>query len=391
MSDHPNAPLGAPWPGPQAPPAPVADPLPEPVPEPAPPLWRRWRPLGLAAGLVVLLVLAGFTVTHYATRPGPPPPKAAGPPFDVGAAYRKVRPGVASIDATVGLGGEVASGTGIVLSPDGVVLTNNHVVEGSVVVKATLSGGRSYDASVLGYDRAHDLAVLKLSGADGLTPATLGDSGQVKPADQVLAVGNAVGTGAAPSSAVGRVTGLGRSITAYDENTGAGETLQGLIQTDADILSGYSGGPLADPAGRVIGVDTAAGAGYEFDAGERPHEGFAIPITPAADIARQIVDGKESGTVHIGPSAFVGLTVNDGANGSGALIKSLVAGSPAAKAGLEADLLVVSVNDEPVGSAATLVAIMDRHHPGDQLKITLAGLGGAQASVTVVAGSGPAG
>ncbi|MBB4688975.1 S1C family serine protease [Amycolatopsis jiangsuensis] len=387
MSDNPNAPLGAPWSGQQT----VAPaPVPASDPEPVSPPRRPWRGLALAAGLVVLLALAGFTVTHYATQPDPRP-KPPAEPFDISGVYAKVRPGVAVIDTVLGLGAGVASGTGIVLSPDGVVLTNNHVVEGTVAIRAVLAGGRVHDATVLGYDRTHDLAVIKLADASGLATATLGDSGQTGPGDPVLGVGNAGGTGGEPSSAPGKVTALGRSIVAYDESTGAGETLHGLIQTDADVRSGDSGGPLADTAGRVIGVNTAAGTGYELEGSDRPHESFAIPITPAAAIAQQIVAGKASETVHIGPSAFVGLTVNDGGNGSGAMIASLVAGGPAAKAGLKADLLVVAVDDQPIGSAAELVAVLDRHHPGDRLKITVSGQGGAQASVTVTASDGPAG
>ncbi|MFF0147845.1 S1-C subfamily serine protease [Amycolatopsis sulphurea] len=388
MSENPNAPLGAPWPRPQqvAPPAPAPESAPQPTPPPSP--QRRWRIVALVAGLVVLLGLTGFTITRYVLRQ-PPPPKPPSQPFDIGGAYARVRPGVANVEAVLATGQGVASGTGIVLGADGLVLTNNHVVEGSIVVRVTLAGGRVHDAKVLGYDRSHDLAVLKLAGVSGLPTATLGDSGQVKPGDYVLGVGNAGGQGGEPASAVGRVTALGRSIVARDAETGATETLHDLIQTDAPVRQGDSGGPLTDTAGRVIGVNVAGSAGYAVEKGE--HESYTIPITPAAEIAGQIAAGKESGSIHIGPSAYLGMTVNETADGAGAMIQALVQKGPADEAGLKAGLLVVGVGDQPVRSAADLIAQMDRHHPGETLKFTITGQGGQQATVSVQAASGPIG
>ncbi|MFI5611101.1 S1C family serine protease [Amycolatopsis sp. NPDC051903] len=395
MSDNTGAPLGAPW---AQQPSPVPPPRPrEPPPEPEKPKKRPLRAVLLAVGLVVLLGLVGVAVGHYAWGPKTPPApakvvSAPPPPFDVAAAVAKVSPAVVNIDVELGLEGGGAAGTGIVLSPDGLVLTNNHVVEGATAMHVTdVGNGHGYDATVLGYDRSHDIALLKLAGASGLATATLGDSNAVRVGDGVVAIGNAGGVGGPPSASPGRITRLGRQVTAADEVTGATETLHDLIQVDADVQSGDSGGPLADPRGRVIGVDTAANAGYVFDEGLRPHEGFAIPIAQAADIAQRIRDGKASDTVHIGPSAFLGLTVVDAGNGSGALIKSLVAGGPAAKLGLKANLLVVGIDDKPVTSATALIAVLDTHHPGDRLRVTVAGQGGKTATVTLVPASGPIG
>ncbi|MDT8911832.1 S1C family serine protease [Amycolatopsis sp. PS_44_ISF1] len=389
-----DGPLGAPWARHSRPVA-VAAPLPAaPGAGEAAPRRRRWHGLGIAAVVVLLAVLAGVAVEHYRSPAAPPPaPASAGPAgIDVAAVAAKVGPSLVNIEVKLGLDGGGAAGTGIVLSADGLVLTNNHVVEGAVEVRAVDAGrGRPYPAAVLGYDRSHDIAVLKLDGASGMTPAQLGDSAKVLVGAGVVGLGNAGGLGGKPVVSPGRVTALGQSITASDETTGATETLTGLIQVDADIRSGDSGGSLADSQGRVIGVDTASGAGYQFDEGQRPHEGYAIPINQAAAIAAEIVAGRASSTVHIGPSAFLGLTVVDGGNGSGALIKSLVAGGPAAKIGLKPDLLVVAIDGQPVGSATALITIMDTHHPGDQLKVTVAGGGGRQATATVVPDRGPVG
>ncbi|MEV0070518.1 MULTISPECIES: S1C family serine protease [unclassified Amycolatopsis] len=396
MSQNTDAPLGAPWAHQQQEALPqVAAPPPNPQEPP-----KRKRPLRavlISLGLVVLLALVGVAVGHYAWGPKTPPappaaPVRAQPAFDVASVVAKVSPAVVDIDVELGLEGGGAAGTGIVLSDDGLVLTNNHVVEGATSMHVTdVGNGRGYDATVLGYDRSHDIALLKLKDASGLVTATLGESGAVKIGDGVVAIGNAGGLGGPPSASPGKVTALGRQVTAADEITGATETLTGLLQVDADIQSGDSGGPLADTQGHVIGVDTAANAGYVFDEGLRPHEGFAIPITTAADIAKRILEGKASDTIHIGPSAFVGLTVVDGGNGTGALIKSVVAGGPAAKLGLKANLLVVGIDDKPVTSATALIALMDTHHPGDKLRVTVAGQGGKTATVTLVPVSGPIG
>ncbi|MEV6901227.1 S1C family serine protease [Amycolatopsis sp. NPDC051372] len=396
MSQNTDAPLDAPWAHQQQEALPQV-PAPPQNPQEPPKRKRPLRAVLISLGLVVLLALVGVAVGHYAWGPKTPPapPVAqvrAQPAFDVASVVAKVSPAVVDIDVELGLEGGGAAGTGIVLSDDGLVLTNNHVVEGATSMHVTdVGNGRGYDATVLGYDRSHDIALLKLKDASGLVTASLGESGAVKIGDGVVAIGNAGGLGGPPSASPGKVTALGRQVTAADEITGATETLTGLLQVDADIQSGDSGGPLADEQGRVIGVDTAANAGYVFDEGLRPHEGFAIPIATATDIAHHILAGQSSETIHIGPSAFVGLTVVDGGNGTGALIKSVVAGGPAAKLGLKANLLVVGIDDKPVTSATALIALMDTHHPGDKLRVTVAGQGGKTATVTLVPVSGPIG
>ncbi|MFF0147822.1 S1-C subfamily serine protease [Amycolatopsis sulphurea] len=363
----------------------------------------------------------------------------------------KVDPGLVDVNTELGYQGAAAAGTGIVLTSDGEVLTNNHVVEGATSIKVTdIGNGRTYTASVLGYDRSHDVAVLKLANASGLTTETLGDSSKVTVGDAVVGIGNAGGTGGDPAVASGRVTALGQSITASDESSGSSEQLTGLIQVDANIQSGDSGGPLVNANGQVIGMDTAASAGYQFNGsqgglgqggfgqgqggygqgglgqgngglgqdgpgnssqgnssqngsdGTTGQQGFAIPINQAVSVAHQIVGGTSSSTVHIGQTAFLGVSVSDGGGrpgqgqgrsttGQGAVIQSVLTGGPAANAGLSAGEVITALNGRTVDSATALTTLMDQHHPGDNLTLTVLDSSGQQHSVTVTPVQGPVG
>jgi S1-C subfamily serine protease len=192
------------------------------------------------------------------------------------------------VDINVGLNGSgSAAGTGIVLTSTGEVLTNNHVIEDATTIKAVdVGNGRTYTATVVGADKADDLAVLQLQGASRLQKVRTGDSSKVAVRDYVTAVGNAGGAGGIPSAAVGFVTALNQSITAQDEVTGASEQLSGLIQIDAAVQAGDSGGPLISANGDVIAIDTASATGFQFQYGTS--EGFAIPIDKALLVAKQI-------------------------------------------------------------------------------------------------------
>lgn len=192
------------------------------------------------------------------------------------------------VDINVGLNGSgSAAGTGIVLTSTGEVLTNNHVIEDATTIKAVdVGNGRTYTATVVGADKADDLAVLQLQGAARLQKVRTGDSSKVAVRDYVTAVGNAGGAGGIPSAAVGFVTALNQSITAQDEVTGASEQLSGLIQIDAAVQAGDSGGPLISANGDVIAIDTASATGFQFQYGTS--EGFAIPIDKALLVAKQI-------------------------------------------------------------------------------------------------------
>jgi S1-C subfamily serine protease len=175
------------------------------------------------------------------------------------------------------------SGTGIVLTDSGELLTNTHVINGAVGISATdVGNGETYTAQIIGTDQSEDLAVLQLVGADGLQTAALGDSDSVFPGEGVVAVGNAHGVGGMPSYAGGSVTALQRHILEEDDADGWSVALDGLIETNAQILPGDSGGPLVDGNGDVVGVDTAI-----LDSAPG---GFAIPIDEALEVADEIVD-----------------------------------------------------------------------------------------------------
>jgi S1-C subfamily serine protease len=282
-----------------------------------------------------------------------------------------------------------AAGTGMVLSSSGEVLTNNHVIRGATAIKVVLPGsGRSYTAKVLGYSVSKDVAVLEASGASNLKTVSFGNSSTVRVGQAVTATGNAGGTGTLTSSS-GRVTALARAITVGDDG-GGGQRLTGLVETSAELEPGDSGGPLFNAAHKVIGMNTAASVGYVFR-GTRDADGYAIPINSAITIATQIEAGKPSATVHVGPTAFLGVSVgSDDLGGTGAVVAGIVPGGAAAAAGLTAGDVITSVDGRAVSSSATLRAALLLEKPGARVAVTyLDATTGASQTVSVTLGSGP--
>ena len=216
----------------------------------------------LAAGLAVAVVLLFFTPASGSSLPGSgavpaPAPSAAPLARSQQDIVNKVKPGLVLINTTLQYDSEAAAGTGMVINADGLVLTNNHVIEDSTKITATVtSTGKTYPARVVGYDQTGDVALIQLQNASGLTTVPIGNSSSVKAGEAVVAMGNAEGQGTITATA-GHVTALNQTITASDEaGSTTSETLYGMIQTNADIVPGDSGGPLASSAG-VIGMDTA--------------------------------------------------------------------------------------------------------------------------------------
>src|ERR1700689_4988427 len=202
-----------------------------------------------------------------------------------------VEPGVVDISSSLNYVGGTAQATGMVISKNGLVLTNNHVIDDTTGLTATLvSSGKKYSAKWLGYDKTDDVSVIQLVGASGLTTVPRGNSASVKVNTQVVAIGNAEGAGGKPAVVAGDITNLDQTITASDD-LGGSETLHDMLQTNADIVEGDSGGPLSTVNGKVIGMDTAASTA---SVGSQTTTGFAIPIDRALNIAHQIVDGKAS-------------------------------------------------------------------------------------------------
>ena len=280
----------------------------------------------------------------------------------------------------------------MVLTATGEILTNNHVVAGATRIMVTVvSSGRSYTASVVGTDAANDVAVLQLKGASGLTVIPVGNSDQVTEGDAIAAIGNAGGQGGTPSVSTGTVVGLDRQITASDENGSSAETLTGMIQVDANVVPGDSGGPLASAEGKVIGMDTAASAGRsQMDASTT--EGFAIPINRALKIAAQLEarggnssssSGSSSSGSSSGSSAqgFLGVQVES--SGSGAAVVGVQSASPAASAGLAAGDTIVALGSTSVQSADDLVTALAAHGPGEKVTVQWVTSSGGQAHATV--------
>jgi S1-C subfamily serine protease len=322
----------------------------------------------------------------------------------------KVDPGLVDVVSTLGYQNGEAAGTGQVLTSTGEVLTNNHVIDGATSVKVRdVGNGRTYTAKVVGYNKTKDVAVLQMQNASGLQTVSLSSAG-VQAGQKVVAVGNALGKGGTPSVATGQVTATGKTITASDEDAGNAEQLHGLIQTNAGIQPGDSGGPLLNTAGDVVGMNTAASSNISTTAfgsqSQQPAtQAFAIPIAEATSIASQIVAGQASATVHIGATAFLGVEVSpasaaggfggfgngDGSSASGgATVAGVVNGSAAAQAGLAQGDVITSVAGHTIASSTDVSSALAAHHPGDKISLSWTDQSGQSQTATVTLGSGPA-
>ena len=301
------------------------------------------------------------------------------------AAPSGTKAGVVIVNTRLAYSGGAGAGSGIVLTSSGTVLTNNHVIRGAGSIRVTVaSTGRTYIATVAGYSVSKDIALLRLRNAQGLQTVQTGNSNTVEVGDRVTAVGNASGTGLSTKN--GKVTGLGQSITVSDDGTPV--RLTGLIETTTSLRPGDSGGPLLS-GGRVIGIDAAASGGFHFrDSGQ----GYAIPINRALKIAGQIEAGRRSSTVHVGPTAFLGVALrrasDDGEDVSGAIVERVAPGSPADRAGIGANDVITSLAGKRVSSLASLKRLVLQASPGQTVRITWIdpSRGKTSASVRLVAG-----
>jgi len=381
----------------------------------------------IGAGLAVLLLLF-FSPASGGSLPGgdavPSPAPSAAP---LGQSQQdivnKVRPGVVIINTTLQYDGEEAAGTGMVLNPGGLVLTNNHVIEDSTSITATAPATRkTYTARIVGYDKTGDIALIQLQDASGLATVPVGNSARVTTGQQVVAMGNAEGQNSI-STAPGQVTALDQTITASDDaGSTSSEMLHGTIQTNADIVPGDSGGPLSASTG-VIGMDTA---GSDADA-QQAATGFAIPINTALSVARQIAAGRASAVVAIGYPAFLGIFTGSGSASnpqeqaqqeqqqqgsgggsscstsnadvsapsdvapvsSGALVDGTICGSPADKAGLTGGSVITAVNGQATASPDQLSAVLARFHPGDTISVAWVSPSGQRTTSSIQLTAGP--
>ena len=341
--------------------------------------------------LAVLTLLAGVVAAPAPATPIPAPRA----PLDQSALLSQVVPGLVDINTTLSYQGAVGAGTGILLSPDGEVLTNNHVIEGATEITAvSLANSRTYPVDVVGFDRASDIALVRLRGATGLPTAILGTSSTLAVGDPIAAIGNSNGSSAPPSYAPGTVTEIGASVRASDESGGGARELYDLIRVAAEIRPGDSGGPLVNGVGQVVGVNVAATLTYRMG-GVTGGEGFAIPIDRALGIANQIRSGVISDSIHLGDTAFIGVGIADSSPMSrgpaGAVVRQVLPGTPAGQIGLFSGDVITAVDGIPINSAEDLSNVMDQRRPGDIIMLTWIDRAGIPRSAPLVLAKGPVG
>ena len=343
--------------------------------------WRAALIGGVAGAVVGALVAGGIVAVAVGDDGGTTgtgasavvvrPSDRIGHSSDIAPILRAAIPAVVAIVDDGGPDAGGAAGTGFVISSDGVIVTNDHVVAGAHEIQAVFSDGTTRVATVVGRNAPSDLAVVKVD-AENLPTIALGDSERVQVGDDVVAIGNALALQGGLTVTRGIISGLHREV-----GTNTGSTLEDVLQTDAAINPGNSGGPLVDAQGRVIGINTAI-----IDPVSAQNVGFAIPISNAKVIIDQLRQGRQPAllgvqTVDVDQARLDGNTVSVD---TGAYVQAVTSGSPAARAGIRQGDVVVALDGTSIDGPAALGAAVRRHKPGDDVEIDL-DRGGA--SVTV--------
>jgi putative serine protease PepD len=339
---------------------------------------------GAGAGLYSAVAPAKTkTVVMNTTTVDHSQPASASSGLSINAIYQRTYQGVVDITVSTtqslspfgggGSGGSSqAEGSGFVYDKRGDIITNQHVVDGATSITVKFWNGKTYKAHLVGSDSSTDLAVVRVDAPSSLLhPLTLGDSSSVQVGDGVIAIGSPFGLEETVTSGI--VSALHRTMDAPNNYT-----ISDSIQTDAPINHGNSGGPLIDSAGRVIGVN----AQIQSDSGGNDGVGFAIPANTVKSVVSQIAAGKT--VAH----AYLGVSIRPSTSPQGAALASVVAGTPAAKAGLKVGDVVVRLGDRTIASPDDLSRIIDAKKPGDSLSVTYV-RSGKQHTVTLKLGTRP--
>ena len=406
---------------PEQPPLPPAPPegmgpppawMPAPPPAPAPSVWHR-----IAAFVVLIAVVAaaagagiGFSIARAINpnqtaqaSPIASPIQTTAPATGNGnssssaaAVAAKVDPAIVDINTTIG--SSAAAGTGMIVSSTGEILTNNHVVNGSTSISVVVQGrSQTYTAHLVGVDVSQDVAVIQIDGnVSGLPTVKFANSSSIQVGDTVIAIGNALGQGGTPPANQGHVTALDQTITA-SEGGGASETLNGMIESDALIYEGDSGGALVNSAGQVIGMITAGQAqGFRSSAS---NIGYAIASNTAVSIVNRIRAHEPAADLTYGQVGYLGVSVQslDSATAqqlglsitSGALVASVQPGAPAASAGLTRNAVITVFGGKTITNADELGTAIRSHTPGDSVSVTWVNASGSHSATVTLAGVNP--
>ena len=430
MTNQPSEPAGPPPDqsllppaGPESFGAPVPSwaPPPPPAPPITPTLWHR-----IAAGVVVAAVVAaaagagiGWSLARTInahngtaqnntnnTQPAAEQPAQPGSPLrpvnpntggslNTSAIAAKVDPAIVDINTVVGSG--QAAGTGEIISSNGEILTNNHVVDRSTSIQVTFAGhSQTYTAHVVGVDPSADIAVIKVDGVSGWPTVSFASSSRVRVGDPIVALGNALGQGGTPDVSQGSVIALDQTITA-SEGGSKSEQLSGMIQSDATIYPGDSGGPLVNSSGQVIGMITAGDVqGFRSSAST---VNYAIPSDTILSVVNQIRSGQASADIIYGQTGYIGVSVqNLDANvvsqlnlnvSSGALVVGVQSGSVAATAGITRYSVITSVAGSQITNIDDLGNTLLAHKPGERASITFINQSGTHTATVTLAGVNP--
>lgn len=444
QSPQPHEPVAAAGGDSLIPPAVAPEPFGPPPPPYGPPAWApaQWGPVAphstsqttlwhrIAAGVVLAAVVAaaaglgiGFTLaraidqrstvsqntsqtqgSQSSQAPQSQAPQApivpaapgsgsqTGGSVDAASIAAKVNPAV--VDVNTVIGSSQAAGTGMIISSSGEVLTNNHVVDGSSSIQATLVGsGQTYTAHVIGVDPSADIAVIQLQGASGLPTVSFASSSTLTVGQSVVAVGNALGNGGTPRATQGSVTALDQTITA-SEGGSKSEQLSGMVQSDATIWPGDSGGPLLNASSQVVGMITAGEAqGFRSSSS---NIAYAIPSDAILTVVNEIRAGESNPDIIYGQVGYIGVSARTldpelaaqlGLSiTSGALVETVQPGSAAAAAGIDRLSVITKVGASTVSTIDDLGAAVRSHKPGEKVSVTWVNQSGSHTADVTLGG-----